>query len=474
MNYSIMSLFDPKTFLIFGASKNEKKSGNHVLRNILNYTKEQIYVIHPKTEEIYGIRCFKNIQDLPIKGEDIDLAIIILPVEHVLDALEDCINYKVKNIIIESGALYIKGEDDERNNLRISKLKKKLTNLGKTRVMGPNSIGIYCANQIKKDLVTSLIYFDRLPGLKEKNLSIISQTGLTLSGILHGQNYIQEYGIAKIAAIGNKFDIDESDVLEIYEKDPNTDVIALYLEDIKDGPRFRDICTRIAKKKPIILLKSGKTEKGKHAIISHTKSIAGNYKIIEALSKQIGMITVDDFYEMFTIAKLILCQPIPKGNRLAVISISGAGTVLSCDLADKYNLEIPPMSENQQKKMIEIFPKFSWEDVYNPLDIWSSVEFVGPEMAYLKAAEIFLEEKDRFDALLIFITGIEETEFDWSLLESLSKKTRIPIYMSFFGGDKKLILKWRELLEEKYNIPTFGSIDTLFKELSKIIEKKVR
>ena len=111
MNYSIMSLFNPKTFLIFGASKNEKKSGNHVLRNILNHAKENIYVIHPKVEEIYGIRCFNNIQDLPIKGEDIDLTIIILPVEHVLDALEDCIDYMVKNIIIESGALYIKGED---------------------------------------------------------------------------------------------------------------------------------------------------------------------------------------------------------------------------------------------------------------------------------------------------------------------------------------------------------------------------
>ena len=126
-------------------------------------------------------------------------------------------------------------------------------------MLGPNSIGFYCANKDKNNLITSLIYFDKLPGLKKRNLSIISQTGLTLSGILQSQNYIQEFGISKIAAIGNKFDVNESDILDILEKDPDTDVIALYLEDIKDGDRFRKQCTRIAKKKTIILLKSGKT-----------------------------------------------------------------------------------------------------------------------------------------------------------------------------------------------------------------------
>ena len=185
------------------------------------------------------------------------------------------------------------------------------------------------------------------------------------------------------------------------------------------------------------------------------------------------MITVDDFNEMFTIAKILLSQPIPKGNRLAVISISGAGTVLSCDLAEKYGLEIPPMSKAQKMKMVKIFPKFAWNDVYNPLDIWSSVEFVGPEKAYIVAGEIFLEENNMFDALIYFLTGIEETEFDWELLDSLGRKSGIPIYMGFFGGDKKLILKWREVLEEKFSIPTFESINSLIKAISKIQNLKL-
>ncbi|MHA1439744.1 MAG: CoA-binding protein [Promethearchaeota archaeon] len=466
------SFFYPKSIVIYGASANERKSGNHVLRNILNYSKDNIFLIHPKNEEIYGIKCYKKIFDLPIK--DIDLAIIILPVEYVLDALEDCIEYKVKTIILESGDLYLKGVNDKLNKERIQKIKEKLKKNQKSRIIGPNSIGFYCANRDRPGIITSLIYFDKLPGLKDKNLSIISQTGLTLSGILQGQNYIQEFGIAKIAAIGNKFDVNESDILDIYESDPDTDVIALYLEDIKEGMRFRAQCTRIAKKKPIILLKSGKTEKGKKAIVSHTKSLAGNYKIIKALSKQIGMITVDDFFEMFITAKLLLSQPIPKGNKLAVISISGAGTVLSCDLAEKYGLELPPMSKTQREKMLEIFPKFAWDDVYNPLDIWASVEFVGPEIAYLKAGEIFLEEKNQFDALIIYITGIKETKFDWYKLSKLNKTSGIPIYLGFFGGDKKLILRWREELEEKYNIPTFESINTLIKCISKIIKLKIK
>lgn len=459
------SFFHPKTIVIYGASSKRGKSGNNVLRNILNYTKENIYLINPKATEILGITCYKRIFDIPIKK--IDLAIIIIPVQYVLGALEDCIDFGVKSVIIESGALYIKGENDADDQANLKLILEKLRNSGKTRVMGPNSIGTYSA----PDLITSLIYFDRLPNLKQKNLSIISQTGLTLSGLLQGQNYIQEIGISKIAAIGNKIDVNESDVLDVYENDDSTGVIALYLEDIKEGQRFKQQCMRIIKekKKPILLLKSGKTEKGKQAIISHTKSLAGNYKIIEALAKQIGVITVDDFNEMFTLAKMIVNQPIPKGNRLAVISISGAGTVLSCDLADKYGLELPPLAEDLTSKMSKLFPEFAWEDVYNPLDIWSAVEFSGPDKAYIEAGKIFLERKENYDALIYFLTGIKETQFDWSKLAEISEKSSIPIYMGFFGGDKKIILQWREELEEKYNIPTFESIKLLMNNISKLL-----
>lgn len=460
------NFFDPDSILIFGASKDEKKSGNHVLRNILNYTKKNLYLIHPNHDELYGIECYKKVKDLPVKK--IDLAIIILPVKYVLDAMRHCLEIKINTIIIESGDLYLKGDKEKESLRKLSLIKEKLKN-GTTRILGPNSIGFYCANREKKDLITSLIYFDKLSGLKERNLSIISQTGLTLSGILQGQNYIQELGIAKIAAIGNKFDVNESDVLELLENDPDTDVIGLYLEDIKDGQRFRKLCSRITQKKPIILLKSGKTEKGKDAIVSHTKSLAGDYKIIEGLSKQIGMITVDDFKEMMDVAKLLLSQPIPQGNRIGVISISGAGTVLSCDLADKYNLKLPSLSNEQYNNLLKIFPKFAWDDVYNPLDIWASVEYVGPEKAYLSAGEIFLKNKDQFDILIYLLTGIEETEFDWKKLHELNEKYNLPIYMGLFGGDKKLILKWREILEEKYDIPVFESITTLIRTLSKVI-----
>lgn len=463
------NFFDPTSIVIFGASKDEKKGGNHVLRNILNYTKKNIYLIHPKHNEIYGIQCYPSLQDISLKK--IDVGIIILPVEYVLDALEQCIDV-VKTIIIESGDFYLKGENDKENQKKLELLKKKLSD-SKTRVLGPNSIGFYCAHANKKNLTTSLIYFDQLPAIKDKNISIISQTGLTLSGILQSQNYMQEYGIAKICAIGNKFDVNESDILDIYENDVDTDVIGLYLEDIKEGQRFKEQCTRIARKKPIILLKSGRTEKGKKAIISHTNSLAGNYKIIEALSKQIGLLIVEDFFEMFELAKLILTQPLPRSNKIAVISISGAGTVLSCDLAEQYGLELPSISGQQQEKLKEIFPKFAWEDIYNPLDIWSSVEFVGPETAYLHAGEVFLQEKQRFDAIIYFLTGIEETEFDWKKLYKLNTKyNKIPIYMGFLSGDKTLLLKWKEKLS-KFNIPTFESIKTLLYLLSKVLHLKL-
>jgi len=462
--------FEPKSIVIFGASKNEKKGGNHVLRNILHNLDKNLFLIHPRHEEIYGIKCFKNMSDLP--RENIDLAIIILPVKYVLDALEECLRYGVKAIILESGSLYIKGENDAKNIQWIQKIKSKLGSEYQSRIMGPNSIGIYSANRDKHGLITSLIYFDKLPRLKEKNLAVVSQTGLTLSGLLQSYNYIQEIGISKIASIGNKFDVNESDILDFLERDKDTDAISLYLEDIKNGNRFKNQCRRIIKKKPIILLKSGKTEKGKKAIISHTKSLAGNYKVIEGLCKQLGIIEVDDFEEMFNVAKCLLNQPIPNSNRIGIISISGAGTVLSSDLSEKYDLELVKMNQTQINELYNIFPKFAWNDIYNPLDIWPAVEKVGPDKAYTFSGEIFLKERN-IDILIYFLTGIEETEFDWVSLQKFNQKyTNTAIYMGFFGGDKKLLLKWREILEDQLNIPTFESITTLFKTISKIMRFK--
>ncbi|TXT61552.1 MAG: hypothetical protein BAJALOKI2v1_20005 [Promethearchaeota archaeon] len=460
------NFFNPQNILIFGASNDPRKSGNRVLKNILNFSPKNLYLIHPKEEKIMGIECYKNLLELPIDA--VDLGIIILPVEYVLDALEKSINFGIKAIIIESGALYLKGRDEDKNKKRIHEIFQKAKALD-IRIMGPNSIGIYCSKN-GADLSTSLIYSEKLPGKKEKNLSIIAQTGLTLSGLLLGQNYIQEVGLAKIACIGNKLDVNESDLLDYLENDIDTDAIALYLEDIKDGQRFKDQCERISEKKPIILLKSGRTEEGKRAIVSHTNSIAGNYTIIKALCKQYGIIMVNDFYEMFLVSKCLLNQPIPKGNRIGVISISGAGTVLSSDLSELYNLKIPEISKNQKEKLHKIFPRFAWEDIYNPLDIWAAVEKVGPDIAYKSSGEILLSE-DTIDILIYYITGIKESEFDWNILRNLNlENPEIPLYVGFFGGDKKLLLKWRERIEENLNIPTFESITTMFRIISKLLE----
>ncbi len=460
--------FSPRNVVLFGATGKENKSGYRVLRNIMNYARrEDIYLIHPREDSICGIQCYKRIDDLPVR--DIDLALVILPVEHVLGAVEDCVRFGVKGVIVESGALYVKGEDDELNEKRVLKIREKTGKNNGTRVMGPNSIGLYCGGRERNDLITSLIYFDRLPRLREKNLSIISQTGLTLSGLLQSQNYIQEMGIAKIAAIGNKFDVDESDLLDFLERDGDTHAIGLYLEDVSDGRRFREQCARIAAKKPVILLKSGKTEKGKRAAVSHTGSLAGDYRIVEALSRQIGMVTVEDFTELFTVARMVLSQPVPRGNRLAVVSISGAGAILSCDLAEKHGLDLPPLSLEQKDRMREIFPRFAWDDIDNPLDIWSSVEYAGPAKAYGTAGRILLEEKGRFDALVYLLTGIQETEFDWTILRDLNRESGVPVYIGFLSGDKKLLLRWREILEEKLNIPTFESLTQLYKSISMIM-----
>ncbi len=269
--------FHPKKIVLFGASSNPRKGGHHVLKNIKQYVQHnkniEFSIIHPRADIIEEIQCFRNIADINPDKIVFDLAIIVVPINVVMDSIRQCIKHDVRGILIESGQL-----DNDPNKAKENGEEIKSLIHGKDiRVVGPNSIGF---NIPSLKYCTPLNYNPSYLETRERNVSFCGQSGLFVAGFIEMFMNTQPFGISNSAAIGNKLDVNECDILEYYFEDSKTHVIGLYLEDIRDAPRFLSLI-RKNKKKPIVLLKSGRSEGGKKAIASHTGSLAGNYSIIE-------------------------------------------------------------------------------------------------------------------------------------------------------------------------------------------------
>jgi len=472
--------FKPQSIIIFGASSKEGKSGYYLLKNILKYNPKRLILIHPVEENIFGIKCYKNITEIPnelIYG--IDLAIVSVPAQFVTEIVLKCIEICVKGILIQSGNIGLNEFEISENKKRIlDALKKaKLLKNQTIRIMGPNSLGIFNnlgldENNDYSNFFTGIMDFKFQPPFNKegKNLTIVAQTGLLLSGYYIDFFEKQDICISKIIALGNKLDINESDVLEFLINDSNTKTITFYLENIKEGRRFFNLCKKAIFEfnKTIILLTSGKSELGKKAITSHTESIANNSLMIEALCKQLGIIQVSDFSELILASKFATHMPLPQGNRLGLISISGAGCVLLSDFAEEFNFKVPQLNEKIKRRLKNIFPE--WAEINNPLDLWASIEQIGSK-AYDIALETFLES-NKFDIIIFCSIAERRAQLNYSYLKDLSKKfSRIPIILQIFGGSEEIKKELSKQFENPNNdnyIPIVYNLRQLFIILFKI------
>ncbi len=470
MTLNLDFFFQPKSVVLYGISRKPGKSGYFIASNMKSYNPQYLYVIHPKVEEVHGISCKKKFADLPEKvRENIDLAIISLPVHHTTDAVIECIHHGVKGIIIGSGNIGLNQQEVRENTAKIRKALDHQKGQ-KTRILGPNGLGVF--NNENK-FFTAIMTMDNYPPFGKNSVSIIGQTGLMVSGYLIDFLERKDTSISKIFAIGNKFDINESDILEILLDDPNTKVIAMYLESIIEGSRFFDLCKKAIyeKGKIVILLKPGKSKIAKQAILSHTQSIAGNAEIIHAMCSQLGIIQVVDLQEFIQACKLAANISIPKGNSTGLISISGAGCVLLADLAEEYNFQIKDISDSNtiMEKLQEVFP--DWADISHPLDIWASIEQHRTK-SYNIALESFLES-GLFDFIVMCNISGKRTGVDFEYIRNLKEKyPEIPIIIQLFGGfeeKKQAFVKEFEQIDSENYIPVVYDLRRTMKILSKMV-----
>jgi acyl-CoA synthetase (NDP forming) len=355
--------FYPKTIAVIGATANPKKFGNAVTLNILKNKnlQSELYLVAKNSKDILGIKTFNSILNIP---KEIDLAIILVPAQVIDQVIDECIQKKVKRIIIVTSGF---GEIDKKGKLQEKMIAEKCRKAN-IRVMGPNCVGI---QNIDIGLNASFI---QAP--KKGNISMVSQSGSIGCASFYALDRFN-LGCSKFANIGNAVDISFNEILEYYEQDKNTEIICLYLETIKDGTNFLTNVKRINKKKPVIILKGGITKTGMKAASSHTGSIATNYNIFKTAVIQSGAILCEKISEFITVLRSLSLLPIPDGEFIGVLTNSGGSSVLFSDAAECYDLKLADFTKDLINKLspylIPLVKKV------NPLDMIASA---GEEQYY--------------------------------------------------------------------------------------------
>ena len=346
-------LFNPRSIAVIGATNTEGKLGYNVFKNLLDHNFQgKLFPVNPGSDHVQGVKAYRSIQDI---ADDIDAAVIIIPAKHTPAAIQQCCAKGVRFIINEAAGFSEIGEEGKNIERQILAILKD----SGTRMLGPNCSGLLNTHH---NMVQSL---GIVGPLNKGNIGIVAQAGVYASGLLWGFSRTLGFGI--IATVGNKLDINETDILQYLGSDSNIEVIAMYLEDIKAGRRFIDVAREVTKTKPIVVLKGGRTDIGRRTAASHTASIAGNAAIYNAVFAQSRVIQSQDYRDMFNITKAFSKQPLPGGPGVLIISYTGAMGVTSTDTCYENGLRLAELSPASLERLGRIIPPYV--TAKNPVDL---------------------------------------------------------------------------------------------------------
>ena len=349
---TLNGFFEPSSVAIVGASREPGKLGHEVLRNIIDAGFQgKLYPINPKADEVLGLKCYPSVKDVPDK---VDLAVIIVPARFVPSVVADCGAKKVKAAIVISGGFGEVGPAGVELERQLVEAAKK-ANL---RVLGPNCQGINS---------TSIGLCASWPLVKTKGpISVISQSGTILAAIAC---WAEEEGIGvnKLVALGNKCDVDETELLEYLAADKGTKVVAFYIEGVRDGRKFLEVARHAAEKKSILVLKGGRTAKGAEAVVSHTRSLAGKDAVFDAAFKQAGIHRALSVEELYDACKGFAHLPLPKGKNVAIVTSSGGSGILATDACEESGLNVIELPAGVREGLKEKLPPECI--LRNPLDL---------------------------------------------------------------------------------------------------------
>ena len=437
--------FNPKSIAVIGASRTAGKIGSTILENLKLSFKGSIYPINPNAGEISGLMAYPSVLDVQ---EPIELAVIAVPAEIVKNVLSECVKKKISHIIIITSGFSEIG--DKEMELDLLKIKKDAT-----RIIGPNCVGIY-----KKDLDMLFFPRTRLKRPIDGSISFITQSGAfgsTMLDVIANDGV----GVSKFISIGNKIDVDETELIKYLEGDLQTRCISLYTESIKNGEEFIKIAKKTSKVKPIVCYKAGKTDKGNEAVSSHTGSLAGSSAVYSAAFRQAGVIEAKTTDELFDFSKALANQPAPKNNKIAIITDGGGFGIVATDTAIEVGLELPALADNSLKALKNLLPKYA--STRNPIDLTGD----ATTERFQKALEIVL--KDNNISGVVCVALMQLPTLDEEIVDVIrdSKQFGKPIVVCSTGS-QYVLEKNRKL--ESIGIPVYPTPERAVKAMRALYE----
>ena len=388
MNFTISDLeqiFHPRSVSIVGASSREGSFGRMFLEGLIRIGFREIYPVHPRETELLGLKAYQSIKDIPY---DVDVAVLMTPPDSTLQVVQDCAEKGMKGIIVFTAGFGEKGAEGKKIEQEIC----RVASTKNIRVIGPNSIGIYCPT-------SKLLTFPQ--GLMHD----ITTEGGPVGSFSHSGSFVDyltyiltKKGIrfSKVVSCGNECDLNAADFLEYFGQDKQTEIVISYLEGIKDGRRFFQLAREISKSKPIIIWKGGATELGAKAAMSHTGALAGAKLVWDAMFEQAGIISVRSFEEIVDCLFCLYYLPLPKGRRIAVVAGMGGTNVGTTDNCIELGLEMAKLSDATLERLTELLPPVG-TSVGNPADIGVAT-LVAPNL-YGETLQL-LSEDENVDMLL--------------------------------------------------------------------------
>ncbi|HKE41367.1 MAG TPA: acetate--CoA ligase family protein, partial [Casimicrobiaceae bacterium] len=375
---SMNRIMKPNAVAVIGASNEDGKIGNSVMKNLINGSYQgEIYPIHPSAPEIMGRKAFRSVKDVP---GNIDIAVFAIPAKFVAPALVEVGEKKI------AGAILIPSGFAETGNVSGQEEIQSIGRKYGVRLMGPNIYGFYYT---WKNLCATFCTAYDVKG----HAALSSQSGGIGMAII-GFSRSAKMGVSAIVGLGNKSDLDEDDLLTFFEQDDNTQIIAQHCEDLKDGRSFAEVAKRVSKKKPVVVLKAGRTALGARAASSHTGALAGNDKIYEDVFKQCGVIRARSLRDLLEFARGIPILPTPKGENVVIITGAGGSGVLLSDACVDNNLSLMAMPPDLDAAFRKFIPPFGAAG--NPVDITGG----EPPKTYQNTVRLGLQDP-RIHALIL-------------------------------------------------------------------------
>ncbi len=386
---SLRPLLEPSSVAVVGASRDPKSIGRRILRALTaNGFAGPIYPINPQAAELDGVRCYGTLADIP---SGVDLAVIAVPHARVLDVVDQCAAAKITSLVVITAGYAEAGAD---GRARQQALVERVRAYG-MRMIGPNCMGVINANPA---LRLNASFSPIVP--PSGSVALSSQSGALGMAIIELATE-RGVGLSTFVSVGNKADVSGNDLLQYWEADPHTSVILLYLESFGNPRRFGRLARRIARTKPIVCVKAGRTRAGLRAAGSHTAALAASDTAVDALFRQSGVIRAETLDEMFDIAACLEAQPLPPGRRVAIVTNAGGPGILAVDACEAAGLRVVEFSAETRSQLAAFLPAEA--AIGNPVDMVASAE---PD-EYRRALEIALAAPDT-DALIVIYTPVDQ------------------------------------------------------------------